>query len=76
MQHAWDRVEFWSENMKRTEHIQDIGSDEWDLKETRWKSVKLIHFAWGQEPAEVSCEYGNKPSGSTKGGEYFDLLSD
>jgi hypothetical protein len=25
----------------------------------------------GQEPVAGSCEYGNEPSGSVKGGEFF-----
>jgi hypothetical protein len=48
----------------------------WDdnIKTDLWKvwleSVDWIHLA--QEPVAVSCEHGNKPSGSIEGGEFLD----
>jgi len=32
------------------------------------------NITWG--PVAGSCEHGNEPSGSIKGGEFFDQLSD
>jgi hypothetical protein len=40
-----------------------------DLKETVWEGVDWIHVA--QDTGQFdSCEHGNEPSGSIKGGEF------
>jgi hypothetical protein len=37
---------------------------------------RLDASALGQGPVESSCEHGNKPSGSIKGGEFLDFPRD
>jgi hypothetical protein len=46
-----------------------------DLRETIWEDVDRC-ICSGQAPVAGSSENGNEPSGSTKGGEFFDQLSD
>jgi hypothetical protein len=41
-----------------------------DLRETGWEDVDRIHLA-----VAASCEHGNEASGSTKGWDFFDRLS-
>jgi hypothetical protein len=41
-----------------------------DLREIVWKSMIWLHLT--QDPVAGSCEHGNKPSGSIKGGEFLD----
>jgi hypothetical protein len=38
--------------------------------------VNWIHQAQGYGPVAGFCEHGNDPSGSIKGGEFLDWLSD
>jgi hypothetical protein len=44
-----------------------------DLKEI---GCELDSFFTGQGPQAGSCEYGNKPSNSIKGGEFLNWVSD
>jgi hypothetical protein len=44
------------------------------VKEKAREGVDWIHLA--QEPVAGSCVYGNEPSGSIKGVEFFDMLND
>jgi hypothetical protein len=45
------------------------------LKEIGWR-CGLDSTGAGYGPVAGSCEYGNEPSGSIKGGEFLDWLSD
>jgi hypothetical protein len=42
-----------------------------DLREIRWEGG-LDASGSGQGAVVGSCEHGNEPSGSIKGGEFFD----
>jgi hypothetical protein len=41
-----------------------------DFKEIGWEGVVWIHLAQDREPVAGSCEHGNEPSSSIKGGEF------
>jgi len=41
-----------------------------DLREVVWEDAYCIYTTYG--PVAGSCEHGNEPSGSVKGGELFD----
>jgi len=52
----------WSENRKGRNHVKNVGVD-----------VRLVLL---KRPVAGSSEHGNVPSGSRKGGEFLDWLSD
>jgi hypothetical protein len=43
-----------------------------DLSEIGWGGMDWIHLAQDRSQWLSSCEHGNEPSGSIKGGEYLD----
>jgi hypothetical protein len=45
-----------------------------DFRDTEWEGVYLIHGS-GQVPVVCSCEYGNEPSRSIKGGKFLDRVT-
>jgi hypothetical protein len=47
-----------------------------NLGETGFDIVDWIHMAQDRAEWRVSSEHGNEPSGSMKGGELLDQLSD
>jgi hypothetical protein len=48
-----------------------------DLREVGWEVVDWIHLSTLEYgPVAGSCERGNEPSGSIKGGKFFHYLSD
>jgi hypothetical protein len=68
------------ENLKGRDHSEDLGSDgkitlEW-FSGHRMERCKLDAFCSGWGPGGGSCEHGNEPSGSVKGGELLDCLID
>jgi len=41
------------------------------------KPIRMIKYIpLNCDPSEFSCEYGNEPLGSIKGGTFFDQLND
>jgi hypothetical protein len=66
----------WSENLKGRDHSEDPGVDtkkkyRIHLKEIRWED-DWIHLAQNRDQSAGSCEDGNEPSGSIKGGKFLD----
>jgi hypothetical protein len=57
------RNEFWSENMKRGDHSENLSVD---LEETGCESDKLDSFVSDYGPMAGSCGYDTEPSSSTK----------
>jgi hypothetical protein len=45
-----------------------------DLREIQWEVVDWMHPAHDRGQCWDSCEHGNEPSGSIKGGVYLDKL--
>jgi hypothetical protein len=63
-----------SENMKVRDHSEGLGLDE-KISERmlgkRWEGVDRMHLAQDRDQWRAgSCEHGNEPSGSIKGGEF------
>jgi hypothetical protein len=42
------------------------------LRKIGWEGVDWLHLNSRYGPVAGSCEHGNKPSGSIKGGEFLD----
>jgi hypothetical protein len=70
------RTEFWLENLKARDHSEDLSVDgRMILKFMLGKycvGCGLVSPASGYGPVVGSCELGNEPSGSIKGGEFLD----
>jgi hypothetical protein len=65
-------TKFFSENLKRREHLEDIGTDKsWGRRRRKKKKKPGCE----QGPMAGSCKHGNECLGSTKGGEFLDQLS-
>jgi len=64
-------TQFQSENLKVRDHKEALGAD---LKRAlQWILRVLTGLSGsGQELEAGSCEHGNEPSGSIKGGEFLD----
>jgi hypothetical protein len=66
------------ESLKERDNSEDLGVDrrmilEWTLEKQVGKV--WIGFLWlRMGPVAGSCEHGNEPSGSIKGGEFLDLI--
>jgi hypothetical protein len=70
MINAWQVLE----NVKRSDHFQDLGIDrmilKWILKKYRVGGVDWSSSEW--ELVFGSCEHGNKPFGSTEDSKFSD----
>jgi hypothetical protein len=74
-------TKFWWKNLKGGDHAEDLGVDgdniRIDLREIGWGGVDCIHLA--QDPDQwwaLVNKVMNELSGSIKGGEFLDHLSD
>jgi len=47
----------------------------WGLTTSQGKKPIIMKFHTGTQMWACSCEYGNVPSGSVKGGEFLDWLT-
>jgi hypothetical protein len=57
-------------------HIWRLPFPSWILGKEIWCEDDWIQVAQNKAPLVVSCEHGNEPSGSLKGGEFIEQLSD
>jgi hypothetical protein len=62
--------------MKGRDHSKDLDVDgriilEWILENRKGK-CELVSSGSGWGPVEGSCEHGNEPSSSIRGGEFLD----
>jgi hypothetical protein len=71
---------FWFENLKGRDHSEELGVDGRKLLERivgRYDGKVRTGCIWLNDgPVASSCEGGNELSGSIKGGEFLDYLSD
>jgi hypothetical protein len=70
-------TKFWSENLKRKDHTEDLSVDvniifQWIVGNRMRRFVLLVASSSRQGPVAEFCEHGNKTSGFTNGKEFFD----
>jgi hypothetical protein len=58
-------TKFWLGNLKGRDHLEDLVID-------MGGECGLVTPSPGEGSVVGSCEYSNEPSGSKKGGEFFD----
>jgi len=69
-------TKFWSEGLKGRYHSEEIGVEGKIMLEWSVGRCGLDASGSRQVPVVGYCEHGNEHSGSIKGGEFLDQLSD
>jgi hypothetical protein len=64
---------FLSVNLKERDRSEDLGVDG---RKIGWETVECMHLALDRDQWRALVNTVNEPSGSIKGGEFLDYISD
>jgi hypothetical protein len=64
-------TEFWTECLKRRDHLDDLGRHEDESERNRVRGYGLDSFGFEQEQVANSCKHANDPSGFSKGNTFL-----